>query len=298
MKVSKISTPRGEVGVIQIGFGLIGTAIDKALSANIILHNSHAIQWDNISATINQLDELTSSLTSLDEIEIIWAAGKAGFSADNKTVDAELLLFKSFVSALHQSLGARVTRCWMMSSAGGLHEGQICISSSTDVIQARPYSRLKYEQEKIIKSHFKHHIICRISSVYTVDNLSGRLGLLPVLMLNGIQHKVSTLVGSESTLRDYVLDKDIAKSICQQILYQPTTCGIHYFVNGSPTSIKTIKEKIESIILKKLYIKYASVKSNAANITFLKDLKSEIFHSTPLSTNIKQLYHSLLSHRN
>lgn len=298
MKVSRISTASGELGVIQIGFGLIGTAIDEALSAKAITIETHRIQWSNIEETINQLAHLTAGLSDLNAIEIIWAAGKAGFSADDDTVDAELTLFRSFISALNDTLQSHQVRCWMMSSAGGLHEGQICITSPQDIIKARPYSRLKYEQEQIVQSHFNHHVICRISSVYTVNNLSGRLGLLPVLMLNGIQHKVSTLVGSESTLRDYVLDRDIAQSIYQQILYRPSTSGIHYFVNGSPTSIKTIKEKIESIILKKLYIKYASVKSNAANITFLKTLKSEIFYSSPLSTNIKQLYHTLLSHRN
>jgi len=76
------------------------------------------------------------------------------------------------------------------------------------------------------------------------------MGLIPVLMQNGIQHKVSTLVGSESTLRDYVLD----------------------------------------------YIKYASVMQNSANISFLKSLKSETFTSTPMLSNIKILYNSILSY--
>ena len=280
MKISKLSATEQNVGIIQIGFGLIGTAIDQALSPYTEALASHQVKWQTINSTIKQLDSLFNNLKGLSHLEIIWSAGKAGFSADDNIVDLELNLFRQFLEGLNVSTQSFKTRFWMMSSAGGLHEGQTCVSSAEDISQLRPYSRLKYEQEKLVSELFPNHMICRISSVYTVNNLSGRLGLLPVLMLNGIQHKVSTLVGNESTLRDYVLDKDIASSISNQIKQRSDVKGIHYFINGSPTSIKTIKEKIESIILKKLYIKYASVKSNAANITFLKGLRSDIFHST------------------
>jgi len=271
MKISKLSITDKKVGIIQIGFGLIGTAIDQALSPYHSTLATHQVQWQSIDSTINQLEDLFESLQGLTHLEIIWAAGKAGFSTDDDTVDSELDLFRRLLEGLKLNAAAYITRFWMMSSAGGLHEGQTCISSAHEIRHLRPYSRLKYQQEQIVTRLFPNHLICRISSVYTVDNLSGRLGLLPVLMLNGIQHKVSTLVGNESTLRDYVLDKDIAASISHQITQQTGVTGIHYFVNGSPTSIKTIKEKIE---------------------------RSEIFHSTPLSTNIKLLYNSLLSHTN
>ena len=296
MKLSKFSTDNRTVGIIHIGFGLIGQAIDTALSVRTIEIGQFKIDWGKTDHIPTLMDNLVQRVVGIDEIEIIWAAGRAGFSTDSPQANLELSFFELFLNALKDELSGLSLRCWLMSSAGGLHEGQICVSEGMEINQSRPYAILKRQQELLVRSLFDRHVICRLSSVYTVDNLSGRLGLLAVLMRDGIRHKVSTLVGSESTLRDYVLDRDIGKYISEGILNRSEHQGIQYLVNGSPQSIAMIKLLIERIIMKKLYIKYAPVKSNAANITFQPKIKAEGFYNSDLSSNIKILYNSLLSY--
>ncbi len=296
MVISTLPTQRATVGIIQLGSGLIGTAISALLKVNVTQELSHKVDWQQPMITCEWLQDQAATLSQYDSIEIIWAAGKAGFGATAAEVDEEKANFKLLIETLAQTTQNIPTRCWLMSSAGGLHEGQTCVNRLTKVNPSRPYADLKLYQETLVQASYDRHVICRISSVYTTSNLSGRLGLIPVLMKNGIQHKVSTLVGSESTLRDYVLDMDIAAYIDNHIRAQSAEHGIQYLVNGSPMSIRSVKNSIEQIILKKLYIKYAPVKQNAANITFLKDTKATTFQSSPMLSNIKILYNSLLSY--
>lgn len=296
MVFSVLKTAERRILIIQLGSGLIGKAISGQLEHNNKVIIKHKVNWAQIQQSTDWLSNISFSKTDYDKVEIIWAAGKAGFAATEAQTNIELNNYTYLVTKLSESTALIPTRFWLMSSAGGLHEGQTCVSPASKLNPSRPYAYLKLEQEKIVQKYFGHCVLCRVSSVYTTHNLNGRLGLIPVLMKNGIQNKISTLVGSESTLRDYILDKDIATYIVRHISAQSTLSGIQYLVNGSPVSIRTIKNYIEQITLKKLYIKYASTKQNAENITFLKSLKAPTFRSTPLLSNIKILYNSLLSY--
>lgn len=293
----RLNTDSGDVGIIQIGLGLIGRAIDRELEPHILGRKTRSLDWSNIDEMTSQIRTTLKDLQDLSHITVIWSAGKAGFAATQKEVDAELKTFIALAQALKQSSAGHEMEFWLMSSAGGLHEGQICVSDGANVKPQRPYGWLKLQQEKTIQSLYDRNVICRISSVYTIDNLSGRLGLVAVLMINGIRHKVTTLVGSESTLRDYILDRDIAKGICYGIRRGQVRGGIHYLISGTPMSIKMIKSEIEQIIMKKLYLKYAADQSNAASITFLKSLRSPLIKHTSLSSNIKHLYNTIVSHQ-
>ena len=294
MICSTIQTQSGLIGVIHIGLGLIGAAIDRTLAPDIIDRKVYKLQWSSeakLIATINKaLDHLDGDIRSY---EIIWSAGRAGFSASQEEVAAELVSFRQINKLLYGRLGCEFTRFWLMSSAGGLHEGQICVNSSDQATPKRPYAELKLQQEQLVQTLWSAHVICRVSSVYTVANLSGRMGLVAVLMLNAVQHRVTTLVGGESTLRDYVLDKDIGRSVARAIRNRAVKEGIQYFVSGRPLSIKTIKNEIENITLKKLYVKFSKIQSNATSITFLPQMRSEMFYTTPFNANVKQLYHNI-----
>ena len=166
MICSTIQTQNGSVGVIHIGLGLIGAAIDHALAPHLIDRREHKIKWsseDELLATI------TEALDSLDRdiqtYEIIWSAGRAGFSAIKEEVALELDSFTMINRSLHNRLGAASCRFWLMSSAGGLHEGQVCVNSSDKATPKRPYAELKLRQEQLVQSLWPAHVICRVSSV-------------------------------------------------------------------------------------------------------------------------------------
>ena len=297
MIYSTIHTSDGTIGIIHIGLGLVGAAIDQAFTPYLIDRNVYKLDWSNQEQLLTTISEVLIEIPNAQAYEIIWSAGKAGFSASQEEISIELDSFNHIMRLLSHSLRSKITRFWLISSAGGLHEGQICVNNKDQAEPKRPYAWLKLQQEKLVQSVWNSHIICRVSSVYTISNLSGRMGLVAVMMLNAIQHRVTTLVGGESTQRDYVLDRDIGSSIFDAIRSRSKSQGIQYFISGTPLSIKTIKNSIENITFKKLYVKYAKHQSNATSITFSPSLKSPIFHSSPFNANMKRLYYSITSNR-
>jgi len=280
---------------IQFGSGLVGSAIDRKLSEISVTLSSVKTNWDNSAETIEQISQIQCG--EFESIVIIWSAGKAGFNSSEGQTKKELDFFNSVIRYIKYKFDKQkfYFRFWLMSSAGGLHEGQTHVTDPNKNNTLRPYATLKLEQETSATSIFgiNQIVICRISSVYTKVNLSGRLGLISVLVQNGVKDKISTIFGSESTLRDYVLDDDIGQYVVDHL--DTPLSGIQYLISGSSISIQFIKISIERIILKKLLIRYAIKDLNSENISFSANLISQGFTPSPFLSNLRILYYTVLN---
>lgn len=291
--------------VLHFGSGLIGHAIWKyvtKLNPEVKQSKQIPYYWGNEEKRFNQIwESIFQSVEQQNtkELHIIWAAGKAGFSAKTEDTKEELIHFRKVLNTLDVFLKEKeiATHFYIMSSAGGIHEGIRMINNPDNVSLKRPYGELKYAQENSLREAkmLTSVSIFRISSVYSHSNVSGRLGLISVLIKNGISNKVSNIFGAERTLRDYVLDDDIAKCVYLNII-KVRRKGVHieYLVDGKPSSLNEIRLMVEKAVGRKLYLQYSLQKSNATDITFAPEMQSPLFNPSPLYTNIKLLYQNLL----
>ena len=298
-----------EIAILQFGMGLVGSAIKRAFDKrgdSITFHKRLPFNWEDIPQAYSEINRIFSFLKkiasekSIHNVFIIWSAGKAGFSSTKEQTRKELTFFKAVVQKLSNdiySLSYLSSRFILMSSAGGLFEGQTLVDKNSEVSPVRPYGLLKLSQEQVVQNntYFDDVYILRLSSVYTNSNVSGRLGLIPVLIRNGIVNRVTTLVGNEYTLRDYVLDDDIGNYVIDIIISDHKIQPINYIINGKPSSILEIKNHIEKIVMRKLFINYSMIKSNASDISFSSKLKAKGFSNSPIQQNINKLFTILLS---
>jgi len=81
MLISTLNRQGKQVLIIQLGSGLIGSAIARSISDRAVLRDTHKVNWADISVTVSWLQALDLSTDQLHSAEVIWAAGKAGFGA-------------------------------------------------------------------------------------------------------------------------------------------------------------------------------------------------------------------------
>ncbi len=287
------------VGIIHFGIGLLGKSIQNNIFQghffDTVESSNYRIHWEDNEAIIrknitNSFESNKALLNKCSRVYVIWSAGKIGFSATNEEANLQLVSFKNIVSHLSfllKNISVK-TKFTLLGSAGGLFEGQISVSSITEPRPIRPYGIMKLNEEEFLKGNdlFNAIEICRISSVYSVNKSNGRKGLVQVLVENGILNKETHIFGDENTLRDYVLDDDIAKYIVSIIFNDSTTSEISFLINGKPSSIFEIRKLIEHILNKKLYIVNSTRKANSKNISFNSNISAKNFHSSNYSANI------------
>lgn len=286
--------------ILQFGSGLVGTAVLNQLLYQYSLTRSFQIEWNAIEKQKVQIQEfILGNLNSDKNIWIIWTAGKAGFSASTTDIENEWEIFVYLNEVIKSVIDSnKQVNYVLISSAGGLFEGKTSVTNQTPINIKRPYSQLKHNQEQyIINEHWINaKFLVRLSSVYTTENLSGRMGLIPVLMYNGINNIVSKIYGSNTTLRDYILDIDIGRFIKKLTINSESENVVKFFhlVEGRPRSIQEIVSLIERIIGKKMYLQFSNDLKNSDHITFAPSMKAKGFETSELDTNLRKLYNSLL----
>jgi len=292
-------------GILHFGIGLLGTAIQKIILKKEFFEkihfSTHPFNWQKIEDTELFLVEFFKTnavnLSRLKELHIIWSAGKAGFSATDSQVEHQLNQFKFILHQLIAFLESKSIRpiFHLLSSGGGLFEGQTLIETNSVPNPQRPYGKMKLAEEQFLLEHpldFQVNIY-RLSSVFSVDVLDKRKGLMNILMENGLKHKVSNIFGQENTIRDYVLDRDVAKFLVAKIYNDEAIGGIFCLASGKPSTIFEIRKQIEKILNKRIFISFSPVVSNAANMSYAYTVIAKGFESENQNTSLKKLYLNL-----
>ncbi len=293
--------------VLIVGLGLIGGSIKRYLTENnkyqIIIKSP--IKWsspDNHRFSINKIlpysfEQIKNNPNLPKKIIVIWSAGKAGFSSTNEQIQLELMMFKFFCNEIikFKKLFNEIDFL-LFSSAGGLFEGQTNIHSLSELSIKRPYGLLKIQQENYLDSlpEISRKFSIRPSSVFGEISNRQRMGLIPTMLINGLTYKVTNIFGYYHTLRDFVWVEDIAKFVCMLINsseYLNNSClNKIILASGKPSSIYEIKNKIEIILKRKLYIAF-KIPDNERDITYQKPINIHGWIPTPESECIKKIYH-------
>lgn len=293
------------IGILHFGIGLLGTAIKKIILQKEYFEDVHfsedTIDWRKSEESKPYLSHFfktnAENLSYLNSIHIIWSAGKAGFNATENQAEHQLFQYKNILSELIIGLEAKNVKpiFHLLSSGGGLFEGQTLIETNSIPNPQRPYGKMKLAEEQFLLKHplgFQVYIY-RLSSVYSVDVLDKRKGLMNILMENGIKHRVSNIYGQENTIRDYVLDRDIAKFLVSKIYSDKSDGGVFCLASGKPSTIFEIRKQIEKILNKRIFISFSFIKNNAANMSYAYTAIAQGFESENQNTCLKKLYINL-----
>lgn len=276
------------------GGGLIGQAIFNELTRYDKLDlEDYPFLWKNNAAqmqlahVISQVIEkrfLAASDKFRPRLIFVWSAGQAGFSATLDDTAHEMTAFTivlELAKKLQQQLVNVRVEFHLVSSAGGLFEGRKYIDDGDIPKPCRPYGQLKWDQEQdLLKATEIIPYIYRAASVYGIPCHGRRSSLVSVLLHHGILRQVVTIVGTSTTLRDYVYVDDVGEYIARKIVCSDsinTGGGLFWMVSGKPSSIIEMSGMVEDIIHRRLYLSYKFDPENCSDITFAPHIRPADF---------------------
>jgi UDP-glucose 4-epimerase len=231
-------------------------------------------------------------------IDFVWSAGKGGFGMGETDTLPEMDSFSEVVEmamAMMRENPSCLVRFHMLSSAGGLFEGQRNVNAASLPAPRRPYGALKLAQEKILDDcDGLVRFIYRPTSVYGFAGLNRRMGLIPTLLLNGTKNKVSTIFGAPETLRDYVWADDVGAFIVGIMASKTAVPGRFFLASGKPSTLFEIFSRIEKILNRKLFRHYIKGGGNAEHNTFSMKTRPVGWNPMDLETGIRKTFHSML----
>lgn len=295
--------------VLVFGVGLLGNAILQSL----VNHGQYTIEslpfnWTDPEQQLLDAEVISNKITNildhrndeynnpLTRISFVWSAGKGGFLSTEAVMKQEL---KSYIQVLdmfdelnkvHTDISFNFH---LVSSAGGMHEGVKFVDDLKAINPCRPYGMLKQEQERVLKRDRtrESYTIYRPASVYGYVGNEGRLGLIPTLFYNCHFNKVTTIYGNINTLRDYVPCQDIGKYISDKIRYGVSAAEepVKLLASGKPTSIFEIKNIVEKITGKKVYLTFRDEGDNSSDITFSPSVIPVEWQCTDIETGVRDV---------
>jgi nucleoside-diphosphate-sugar epimerase len=232
--------------VAVVGLGLIGRAVAEQLNLQAVSSpqaNQFVVDWSESQSLINNFVQAMLS-NDANHLELVWCAGKAGFSSKKTEFDHENDFFKKVVTGLYENINDQLS-VNLISSAGGLYENSGRVTSLEPLSPNRPYAYAKLAQEQFLNELGVNHRIYRVSSVYGVGG--SRMGLISVMLQSAINRQPMVIHANQNTLRDYILNTDIARTIVDDVLTD-TEFGIRILASGRATSVDMLLNMVHKII--------------------------------------------------
>jgi UDP-glucose 4-epimerase len=297
--------------VAVFGVGLIGSAVVSALEAASPMHRrAFPLSWDRESLRARETAEIERGIVAAlagardgrvgglrGRLAFVWSAGKADFSAREEETPSELASFRAVLGIAERLASENpeleVVFC-LVSSAGGLFEGQRAVRRSSRPSPRRPYGRLKLRQEELLAAGRAPMVklVYRLASVYGHISPSHRRGLIPTLLLNGIRREVSAITGRMDTLRDFVWVDDVAAFVARALLGadrgRPDETAV--LASTRPSSVREIQALVERVLGRRVYVTYSTDASNAEDVTFSSGVVPDGWRITDLESSVRAIY--------
>lgn len=272
---------------VVVGLGLLGRATASALepfSRKINHPSKPVVDWNQSQSIVDAVQ--FSIGPESERLELIWCAGRAGFSSADDELMAEHLVFMDVIECLakaHKNLAVS-----FISSAGGLYEGAGGTHGPSDLVSpVRPYGQWKLKQEQLLRERVAVSRIYRVSSVYGISPSQSRYGIVNALIESTYTNAPAIIYAQASTLRDYVSNIDVGRHIVSQLTTNDSLTEI--VASGRPTSITMLANLIKRMSRRNLKISYRSSAENDKNIIFSKRSLIGDFESRSLEEGILTL---------
>jgi nucleoside-diphosphate-sugar epimerase len=290
--------------VALFGTGLIGRSILTALAIKARFRQRRLqFSWQEPGRRRREAVEIEQYIANLAgavrgnitecSVNIVWAAGLAGFASSRADTEAELEGFRD-VLGIAERLSERFPQArhafHLTSSAGGLFEGQRLVSLQSIPRPRRPYGELKLAQERLLESSPAPmaRLVYRPSSVYGFLGEGIRLGLVGVLARNAIRHQVSRIFGAPDSLRDYVLAADIGRFIAGQLTRTTSNTEVFLLASGRPSAMFEMLQRVERAVGRRLYVQFDSQPCWTEHNSYRSSALPAGWRVTALDTGIRQ----------
>lgn len=294
--------------VAVFGAGLIGTAFSESVTSALALRRrSLPLSWHQPTAQREELGVIEEEVVAAccawppadppRRLLILWSAGSAGFQATAALVDRELASFEAVLESTNRvarRLPQATVAFGLISSAGGLFEGQRSVGPEAKPEPKRPYGELKLQQEGLLAKRADRLVtrVYRLTSVYGHLAPGRRRGLIPTLILDGLRRQVTRITGRMDTLRDFIWVEDVSSFVLSDLLNATVHSGASPMILASskPSSIHEVQQLVERILGHKLYVSYSCGAPNSEDITFSSGAAARGWLSSDLASNVRQIY--------
>ncbi|WP_347268290.1 NAD-dependent epimerase/dehydratase family protein [Paracoccus sp. (in: a-proteobacteria)] len=293
MKILRAADAEGPV-ILLFGLGLIGGAVDRALRLRFqaVAQQTMAYDWHDPARRRDQRAAIRAALPDAGRIALVWAGGSSGFASSLPEMRQETALLAELLHMAQALRRDRRVDVHMLSSAGGLFEGQTHCGRDSRPAPLRPYGQGKLMQEELLRRAVgldRRHVY-RPSSVYGITR-SKRVGLVAALIANALQGRMTRIFGNPNTLRDYVLADDIGQFMARRIMDPdpgPDT-GPLLLASGRPASVFEVIERIHERLDRPLMLQFDPHPSNSQDMSFLPSALPTDWRATALGSGIARI---------
>lgn len=285
---------------LLFGVGLIGGRIASALGRRGWRAEELASPWDRADAFRRHLAtvERLAAPQRPRGLHLIWSAGVAGFGSTRAQARREEQRFGQVLSLSRRLQAARLDPVvfHLISSAGGLFEGQRHVGLASRPCPRRPYGRLKLRQEELlaaVEGPFRRRVY-RLSSAYGPAGPRGRLGLITTLLHDIRAGRTTSLFGQLTTLRDFVWTEDVAAHVaaaCEGPRADESRTEI--LASGKPTTIHEILHLVTKVSGRPPAVRFETLRDNSSDITFSPSALPAGWSPTDLVTAIRLLHQQI-----
>lgn len=296
------STGLNPHSILVFGLGLVGSSVVEAIRRT---HAADALDipfdWHYRQTRLAQTEILLAKLRencrpeSSKRLDIVWTAGVGGFLSSEEQLQVEMAAYEDVLEVTktvqRQNRDALVV-FHLVSSAGGLFEGQRCVTSQNCPAPRRPYGKMKEQQEQMLlaASCIRYRYIYRLSSVYGYFP-GKREGLIVKLLQNCLNHRVTNIFGNLHTLRDYVYCDDIGRYIGRKIFSAPQENVAPLFLaSGKSSSMREIMQIVGQVTQKRSYLQLDTSPVNAEDMGFLQSCLPADWFPTSLLAGVTITY--------
>ena len=288
--------------ILLFGEGLIGSAILRALRSTEEMRAERLpSRWTDPRGFSEDLLAVEQEFRDgragdqRPEHTVVWSAGRCRFDARGDETRAELATFSSVLAFAERiasgPAGGRM-HVVLIGSAGGLFEGQRVVDRASQPAPHRAYGRLKLEQQRLLleKAPEIRATVLLPSSVYGFARAGQGGGLVTTLIDNGLRHRVTTISGTSSTLRDFVWADDVGRCAASRILRPPGVTGSpRILASARPASILEIQNMVQETLGRRILVALSPRATNGDDITFAPSVLPADWSASDLRTNIRKI---------
>lgn len=278
--------------VVVLGEGQIGTAIVEQLGrrgarASIAGRSDWSTPTSSAVSTIAALG--SAGPRSNEPVVVVWAAGAAGMGSTAEYCERSLDTMRAVVQSL---VGSRwkPSALHVVGSAGAMAVGSPRWHPEAErpPSPVAPYVELKRAEEELAsRLPDCRAVIHRVSSVYGPPGRPGRMGMVTTLIRNAVQNRPTSIVGTWSTLRNYVHADDVATSIVDDVL-RPSAVGLRVLAAPRSHSIGELVGLVASARRRPVPIRLLPA-TNADHLTIDPNAVSSGFRCRPLAIAVRQM---------
>lgn len=280
--------------------GLLGSALLHEFPGAF---RGERINWDDPGQSVSDLKHNLKEYRTVVENDpqpwlIIWAAGHATVSSDQKICQTELSVFSDFIAYFQDNLPVGPGTFFLTSSAGGIYAGSTGAPFSADSAPApiSDYGTLKLMQESIAQNLTGVRVvISRLSNLYGAgQDLNKLQGLVSRLVKAGLEKETVNIFVPLDTIRDFIYVQDAAATIAS-VVRDPESPDLVLIASGEPRSLGTVIAQVQDVLRVKIPIAYGahdSGSSQAPDLRMIPTVPNP--QSTPFPVGVKAVITDLL----